>query len=200
MNTVIRLLLTTVVISIGFNADIGEGEGDARVAQPMVIGASAEQQQTLDDALLLFQEAGLELPPLVIKFVGTAEPCEGHAGLYRPAPADEAASIDKITICHRLPLFLVHELAHAWAHHSLTPETRQRFLNHSGLDRWNDHRDVWNNRGTERAAHTIAYALTLATPTDNPDILRLVCGYELLTGDPMPRPNLATCPEAENGT
>lgn len=29
----------------------------------------------------------------------------------------------------------------------------------------------------------------------NPDILKFVCGYQLLTGNPIPNPGLVTCPE-----
>lgn len=86
---------------------------------------------------------------------------------------------------------MAHELAHAWEHEHLTDDLRGAFLGHWGLDNWNDHSRDWGERGTEKAAHTIAYAVILDTPTDNPNILQFVCGYELLTGNPLPDPHLA---------
>ena len=97
-------------------------------------------------------------------------------------------------MCHRLPLFLIHELAHAWERHTVTDSTRSQFLNHWNLERWNDHSDDWNQRGIEKAAHTVAYTLTLDKPTDNENISQFVCGFELLTGDALPNPDFVTCP------
>jgi len=47
-----------------------------------VVGASAEQQSTLEDALSAFDDAGLELPALVIEFSDSTELCQGNAGYH----------------------------------------------------------------------------------------------------------------------
>ena len=162
-------------------------------AKLTVIGATAEQRQVLDDALVLFDEAGMDLPPLVVEFAATTDACDGHAGLFRRETTENPATI---TMCHRLPLYLVHELAHAWDHHSLGENARDLALARWGLENWADHDDEWDERGIERAAQTIAYALTLSSPTTNPDILRYVCDYSLLTGSSIPNAELATCDES----
>ena len=95
-----------------------------------------------------------------------------------------------------MPSILLHELGHAWVRDGASAETRARFLEHWGLDSWNDRNDDWSDRGVERAADTIAYTLLQTEPTDNPNILRFVCGYELLTGLPVPIEARTTCPAA----
>ncbi len=162
-----------------------------------VIGANSTQAAAVEEALQRFAQAGLALPPLVIEYAATTDACRGHAGLYSPAPNGHSPT-DRITMCSSLRLFLLHELAHAWGYHSLTDDTRRSFMDRWALQRWNDHNDSWYDRGTEKAAHTIAYTLALDAPTDDPDILRFVCGYELLTGNPIPVEAGASCHPGTN--
>ena len=74
-----------------------------------------------------------------------------------------------------------------------TAGSRTGFVAHWNLEPWNDHGDDWNDRGTEKAAHTIAYALTLDGPTENPNVLQFVCGYEILTDQTLPNISLVSC-------
>jgi hypothetical protein len=137
----------------------------------------------VERAIELFDLSGLELPPLVIRFAEDPAVCEGNLGTFRTQGAGEPAIV---SICTKMRLTLVHELAHAWDSHALTEDRRAEFLSHWNLDNWNDRDDDWHDRGSERAAHTIAYTLLLDSPTDNPDVLEFVCGYGILTGRDLP--------------
>lgn len=155
-----------------------------------VQNATGIQQEQIDRAIEMFEAAGLDLPPIIIRFSEGTEDCEGNLGIYRPQPRDQP---DVITVCAKMRITLIHELAHAWDVHSLDDERRQRFLRHWGLDNWNDKDESWYDRGSERAADTIAYTLLQTEPTDNPDILRYVCGYSVLTGQALPEPARENC-------
>ena len=88
---------------------------------------------------------------------------------------------------------LIHELGHGWAHTTLDTNTEDTMLDFWGLESWRDGNDNWKDRGTERAAQTIAFSLTLNNPSSNDHILQYVCGYELMTGQPLPNPDLFDC-------
>lgn len=155
----------------------------------LVKNATDRQRQQVETALGLFDALGLELPPLIIKFAEDLRPCEGNLGTYRPHEDGPAV----VTICTKMRLTLIHELAHAWDDHMLDDRTREAFMGHWDLDNWNDRTEDWHDRGSERAADTIAYTLLLDEPSDNPDILQFVCGYGLLTGQDLPVAAAASC-------
>ena len=138
----------------------------------------------------MFEAAGLELPPLVIRFSEDTATCEGNLGTHRPQPDGSPAVV---TVCTKMRITLIHELAHAWDDHSLHDERRRLFTDHWGLDNWNDKDKSWYDRGSERAADTIAYTLLHAEPTDNPDILKFVCGFGVLTGKDLPDVARVSC-------
>jgi hypothetical protein len=163
---------------------------EAPLPRVQIRAATARQRQQVEETLALFDQARLELPPLVIRFSEDPTACEGNLGIYRPRPAGETAIIG---ICTKMRLTLVHELAHAWDGHSLTDERRQAFMDHWQLDNWNDKGADWHDRGSENAAHTVAYTLLLEEPSDNPDILDYVCGYGVLTGSDLPGLAQASC-------
>jgi hypothetical protein len=154
-------------------------------AQLTVVGANAEQAEMVDEAIASFDEAGLEVPALQIEFYGLVENCEGNEGLYLAAARNPGATTDRITICKRGQLVILHELAHAWTQHHASDDTRAAFTDHWGLDNWNSADDAWGERAGERAAHTIAFTLKQAEATDNESVLRYICGYELLTGSTL---------------
>ncbi|MGI9607545.1 MAG: hypothetical protein ACR2P0_15565 [Acidimicrobiales bacterium] len=165
----------------------------ATIAPLTVVGADERQGEMLETAIAQFADAGLELPPLLVEFHDQAEPCRGNAGTYFAEADSPNSSVDRIAICDDMKIIILHELAHAWKHHNLDEATRTAFVEHWGLDGWRDLSDDWHDRGVERAAHTIAFALNQSSPTDNPNILRYVCGYELLTGATLPIHALVEC-------
>ncbi|MDH3261806.1 MAG: hypothetical protein OEM81_02570 [Acidimicrobiia bacterium] len=161
----------------------------AEIIQPL----TADQQDLVDWARSRFQQAGLDLPLVDLYFHDNSLDCSGHVGLYyRGSNSLHMCRLDRRTI--------LHELAHAWANQALTEADRKAFLNHRGLQAWNDHALAWNQRGTEHAAEVIAWALMdrnlqvpflpeegrdpsyrLLTIADSePD--QLTSAYQLLTG------------------
>ncbi len=157
-----------------------------------VVGASARQAQQVSEALDAFADAGLDLPPVVIRYSDDTDVCEGNLGTYRTSADGEP---DVVSVCSKMRITLVHELAHAWDHHALDDERRDAFTAHWGLDNWNDRSQDWHDRASERAADTVAYTLLLEEVTHNQDILEFVCGYSVLTGHDLPEPAAASCAE-----
>jgi hypothetical protein len=145
-----------------------------------------------DWALSRFQQAGLELPPLIVAFHDSKQPCDGNVGLYS---SDDTPRVD---ICgFNWDRFLItpkktilHELAHAWTHYNLTEDDLVRFLRFRGLDTWADGETPWQERGSEQAAEVIAWALMdreidIGTIRGaNPETLAQA--YELLTSTRPP--------------
>ena len=189
-----RIFLTALLALAGFvMAPSAPADAHPSTPQLTLVGANLEQEQRTEEAIAQFSAAGLDLPPLRIEFHETTDGCRGYAGLYTPAKAEAAPQVDRIQMCNELEVVLLHELAHAWKHHNLTEETKQAFASHWGLERWNDKSDSHLDRGVERAAHTIAFTLnhTGGTPSDN--VLRYICGYELLTGRTLPVHQVVEC-------
>lgn len=163
---------------------------------------TAEEQQIIDWALRLFEEAGLQLPRLEIGFYDTKDACGGNKGTYRPQPIGVA----RVRVCdwHDRETLreawrrktLVHELAHAWAHHNLDDEHRQEFVEHRGLDHWNDRDEAWQTRGTEHAAEVITWGIIdrpmrVDVRIEATRVEQLTEAYELLTGaTPMNGPSV----------
>lgn len=138
-------------------------------------------EQRLDWALGRFTHAGLELPPLDVTFHDGAASCDGHRGLYRLVDG-----IADIEICTTTDHVILHEIAHAWVETNLNADHRSIWMDYWGLDTWNRQDIDWSLRGNEKAADAIAYALG-RIPSDPADsLLKYLCGYQLLTGDPLP--------------
>lgn len=157
-------------------------ESATEAAQLSLINASVEQTELVTEAIAQFEDAGLDLPPLEIEFHDDDARCKGFEGIHRPAPRDQLVEADRILMCNRMKIILLHELAHAWKHHNLSEETRAAFAEHWDLDNWNDMAAAWGDRAVERAAHTIAFTLNQHDPNVSAGVLRYLCGYELLTG------------------
>ncbi len=141
--TVIRSIAALTVLV----AALGSGAGS-----PGEPSRTVEQQTLIDFGLSRFDAQGLELPDVEIVFHDSLLPCHGHKGIYR-------AEIQRLEMCSLDKATMLHELAHAWANRHLTVEEMKAFVTWRGLDSWNDHDDVWERRGTEHVAETIAWAL-----------------------------------------
>ncbi len=157
--------------------------------------SSHGQSELVDWAVSRFLDAGLVLPEVSFLFHDHARSCHGRAGLY-----DEAAK--SVHLCLRNRHTILHELAHAWAHHNLGDGDRLAFVELRQLDGWGEHSLDWAERGTEHAAEVMAWALMehntlvpwptwdhgetratwrlLSIEASGPD--ELVAAYELLTG------------------
>lgn len=92
---------------------------------------------------------------------------------------------------------ILHELAHAWMHAALDDSAEQRFIDHLGLEVWNDPLVAWDQRAGEHAAETIAWGLMdreMPMPRiGDPSPDELATNFGILTGiDPLPRTDALT--------
>ncbi len=152
---------------------------------PGIYGADRDVVAAFEAAIDRYNTSGLTLPPLRIYVHTTRDSCSGYVGVFNhyndPYRIDMCAGTG-------YQIFILHELAHAWAYHTISDDTRQAFLNRTGLV-WN-HPDVkWPQRGTEVLAKTIAWGLrseplTVAEADDFADRLEQ---FQLLTGVASPR-------------
>lgn len=99
-----------------------------------------------------FAAAGLDLPQIEYVFHDDTEACDWHRGLYYP-------STGTLMICTMSQEALVHELAHAWAESTLSATDKTAFVARRDLPTWDDHRLVWELRGTEHVAEIIAWGV-----------------------------------------
>ncbi len=152
-------------------------------AKPGLVVNQADTVLTerLDWALGRFSDVGLQLPPLDVTFHNSAHGCEGHTGLYR-----SIAGIADIEICMPTEHIVLHELAHAWVETILDDDRRSIWMDYWGLDTWNRQDVDWSRRGNEKAADAIAYALGRIPANPHDSLLEYLCGYPLLTGNPLP--------------
>jgi hypothetical protein len=114
---------------------------------------------TLEWARTRFLEAGLEAPDTAVKFIADPDGCGGHFGRYSSERRVIEICLDDSSPRRVLRQLVLHELAHAWAHASLTDTDRARFVDARGLEAWNQQDDAWERRGTEHAAETLAWGL-----------------------------------------
>jgi hypothetical protein len=147
-------------------------------------GATAREVASIRRALRRFDEAGLDLAPIMIEVQRGVAGCEGNRGLYV-----RGSGIDRIQLCDVTMPIILHELAHAWEAGSMRDEVRLAFLERLGLTTWSSPDVPWSERGAEQAAMTISFGLA-ERPLDafgasvHADSL---AAYELLTGRPSPR-------------
>jgi hypothetical protein len=87
---------------------------------------------------------------------------------------------------------LLHEMGHAWVNENVSAEVREGFMRMRGLTVWNDQGVIWDERGFEHAAETLAWALGhrfLAPGIPGHGPVELTAAFELLTGGlPLPHP------------
>ena len=155
-------------------------------ADPVVlIGHTPAEAELVDELLDRFAAAGLGLPPLTITFAESMDECGGYDGVYRGG--------GDITVCRTSTFTIAHEIAHAWEGDALTDADREEYRQLWDVPTWGSSEFDWDQRATEKAANTIAWAL-LATNPEPHELLRShLCTYEALTGHPLPRPLATPC-------
>ena len=172
-------LVATVIVGLaGWRA----GSGVA------IAGATPAQRAMTLEAANRFREAGLREPTVRIRFHDDREACDGRTGRSWNGTVD-LCGIHTNELSRRTVL---HEMAHAWMDAHVTAGLEERFLRLRQLERWNDHDDEWEQRGSEHAAEIVEWALAgQGTGTELPSIPdndppQLAEGYELFTGRPLP--------------
>jgi hypothetical protein len=151
-------------------------------------GGTPAQRAMILQAAERFREAGLGEPTVTIRFHDERQVCDNRTGRSYGNTVD-LCGIHTNELSKRTVL---HEMAHAWIDAHVTASLEERFLRLRQLERWNDHDDEWEQRGTEHAAEIVEWALAgQPTGTELPsipdrDLWQLAEGYELITGRPLP--------------
>lgn len=149
-----------------------------------VIGGTTADRAAIAAAVGVFEKVGLELPYLELYIHGSRSGCASAQGLFN---ADGSGR--RIDLCAMNERLILHELAHAWAHHSLTAADRDAFVELTGLPTWNDHDFGHAIRATEVAADAISFGLSSSSLSDE-DARRSLTDIEyfvFLTGEEPPR-------------
>ncbi|NNL71681.1 MAG: hypothetical protein HKO70_17165, partial [Acidimicrobiia bacterium] len=132
------------------------------------------------------------LPPLDIAFHDHRSGCDGHPGLFRLV--DGVADIE---VCDWTDHTILHELGHAWVASHVDDEIRAALVAYWGLETWNDQTVSWGLRANERAAESIALALSPLPPRIAPVLIDHLCAYSLLTENSV-HPHVAgSCPDVD---
>jgi len=170
LHIAVGIVLAAILSSAGVQTDSLAGENDTPLTTTMsrpswspVVPAyqrtvqTPRQTEQQTDPLILravgrFASAGLELPDLTFVVFDSTIDCDASSGYY-------FASSRTLHICKLDDKTVLHELAHAWAGHTLTDAQKTSFAEFRGADGWNNADDKWKDRATEQAAETIAWAL-----------------------------------------
>jgi hypothetical protein len=170
------------------------------LAAPALLGQLAEltapEQEVVAVSTSLFRDAGLDFSSEIVpSFHDTTEDCGDNLGL---STIENNASRVRVCWSHenegieqRLQLqALVHEMAHAWTDQNLDDAIRQAFVVLTGSDTWNRRSSDWQERGTERAADLITWALldppVLFVEFDGMSCDVWAAAFEVLTDRPAP--------------
>lgn len=162
----------------------------SRVPPVEFVDMPSSLTEMVEWAVDLFDEAGLELPPLrFVHHEGDLDACHGKPGLHR-----SVEDVSYINICQGEPSFatrtvILHETAHAWASHSLSREREADFQELRGWDHWLDYdASAWFENGSEQAAEIMVWGLLdrpiriITIEQNSCDELEI--GYRVLTGTP----------------
>ena len=186
-----RLLLVVLAAAAlaGGGARTAPGRTPAMVADRVrVFGADAEHERLVRWAFGRYEHAGLDVPPIDVHFHPDTSGCYGHLGSQLGSRVD----ICVVIVSEIARDAVLHEMGHAWVDENVSATVRERFMRMRGLTAWNDQNVIWDERGFEHAAETMAWALghrfiAPGIPDHDPD--RLTPAFELLTGGlPLPHP------------
>ena len=151
-----------------------------RVFTTSIHAETDEHYAMAESALEEMAAAGFKLPPVTIYLHSDRAGCEQLNGYF--------VQIEGENIVHSCGnrWTLIHELTHVWDKNTLEDETRQRFIEHQGLDSWSH--DTWNQAAGEHLASIVAWALDGARPSriGYYDTDHLTAAYELATGRSVP--------------
>ena len=200
-------LLATLIAAITTGEFSAPAASDPVSPPPLELGAvselTAEQEALMTTSLDRFTQAGLTAPNhAVASFHDSLEACNGNLGLRTTE-----AGVTRVRVCwaHEDPAIeirlqeqaLVHELAHAWAERNLDDARRDAFVEFTGSASWAGAADAWNDRGTERAADLITWALldpaVLFVEFAAADCHTWAPAFQLLTDAPAPAPLAGAC-------
>lgn len=142
--------------------------------------ATLEQQARVLEAVTSFEEAGLVLPPTLVRFHDDGG-CSEHMGLFS---VSETQTV--ISICSDLPFVVTHELAHVWVHENIDDDAKQAYIEARELPTWRSRDFDWNERGVEDAAFVMQQVLMFGEDRSVSDSWQeRVAAFKLLIGEPV---------------
>jgi hypothetical protein len=161
--------------------------GALPTASVEMIGMTTDEQAAARRDIELFAEAGLPLPPVVIRRHHDRAACNGSEGLHRINGDRSVIDICTSESGTWEARTLLHELTHAWAFHYLTPEHKVAFQKVRGWKYWLDYKHAaWEDNGAEQAAEIMVWGLSdhavPVTKIDQNTCSQLRAGYVALTG------------------
>ena len=132
---------------------------------------------------------------LLLSFHESDADCDGNLGLssrenglprLRVCLSDENPDVEAQSQLRAL----VHELTHAWTNENVDAATKALFVKFTESGSWRDRSTAWADRGTERAAEVMSWAL-LDAPILFTDFEGISCyswavAFELLTESTAP--------------
>ena len=157
-----------------------------------IAGGSDEQRTMAEWAVGRFEAAGLELPPMEIRFHTDREACYGRIGYH----LEDVAHLCLMHATTDSSRTVLHEMAHGWLEANVTGIERDLFLQLRGLRNWNDKGFDWEQRGTEQGAEIIEWALgeqgdgTMLPSIPNNTPVEIRAAYQVLTGNALPQPQV----------
>ncbi len=177
------------------SADGAPGPAPPEAVEHLAVGGA--EAAIVAEATDLYADAGLELPAdLGVTFHDTIDACDSNLATV---VEDDGYRV-RICWAHEHPAVeqqlrtqaLVHELAHVWMRANLADETRQAYLDFTGLASWRSAATPWAERGCEHAAELITKKL-LDPPVPFIDFSGEPCehwdaAYAVLTGAVAPAP------------
>lgn len=178
LNSVLLPLVAIFLLSGTATAELNDVTIDAQ---------NPAQEKMAEWAIGRYAEAGLRLPPLVIRFPGSdLSLCDGAQGR-----AYLAHDPIEVRMCWNNEFILLHELAHVWEAHNVAADKHQPFsAMRDGVESWASRDVAWEARGREHAANVIAWGL-LEDPypisrTYPNDVATMIDAFSYLTdADPL---------------
>jgi hypothetical protein len=172
---------------------------DAR--EVLLEGHRGPDRELIEWAIGRFDEVGLEVPGVRIVVDPADELCAGVHGRFVAGDRDP-----KIVLCleHResyeAVLYrrrtMMHELAHAWDHATLTEQDRLALQPLLGVDTWYGGTHQWEDRGAERLAETLVWGFY--DQLRRPVLIDVGCGelhrdFVAITGHRALGPTASVC-------
>ncbi|MDJ0925660.1 MAG: hypothetical protein QNJ77_13985 [Acidimicrobiia bacterium] len=185
MDTYKSLLALTVTILFTLGTPVSKNTVEPNVALHTMTNLTVGQEEMVNHSLTLFDDAGLRLPG--IDFVGHTDntACNGKDGIAirHPQRTEVRLCSEETNLWQKR--ILIHEMAHAWDHHTLHQDERDELMaTRSTIDGWRD--GEWHERGAEHTAEIITWGiidqpLNITTIEEN-SCQELRAGYLTLTG------------------
>ena len=156
----------------------------ARSPEPLTIeGGGGAETELLEWAVGRFFEAGLDLPPITVRFLGEdLALCDGAQARAHVAEGEVV-----LRVCWYDRFVLLHELGHVWEAQNVPVDSHQQFMKlRDGVEAWSSVEVSWDARGREHAANVIAWGL-LDDPypisrTYPNDVVSMIDAFTFLTG------------------